>query len=61
MIVVDEMSPSIRSHVGGDALLSSASRVGAEGNFEYPSPIGGMLCSARFAEDGEFPVVISSH
>ena len=61
VIAVEELSPFQRRHVGGDALLSSADRVGVEGNFEYATPIGGMLCSARFSEAGEFLVVISSH
>lgn len=61
VIAVEEMSPFQRSRIGGDALLPSAVRVGAEGGFEYAAPIGGMLCSARFSEDGEFLVVISSH
>ena len=61
VIAVEELSPFQRRHVGGDALLSSADHVGAEGNFEYATPIGGMLCSARFDADGEFLVVISSH
>lgn len=61
VIAVEELSTFQRRHVGGDALLSSADHVGAEGNFEYATPIGGMLCSARFSEDGEFLVVISSH
>lgn len=60
-IAVEELSPFQRRHVGGDALLPSADRVGAEGNFEYATPIGGMLCRARFSEDGEFLVVISPH
>lgn len=60
-IAIEEMSPFQRRHVGGDALRPSADRVGAEGNFGYAAPIGGMLCSARFSEDGEFLVVISSH
>lgn len=61
VIVVEELSPFQRRHVGGDALRPSADRVGAEGNFEYVTPIGAMLCRARFAGDGEFLVVISSH
>ena len=61
VIAVEELSPFQRRHVGGDALRPSADRVGAEGNFGYAAPIGGMLCSARFSEDGEFLVVISSH
>lgn len=60
-IAVEEMSPFQRRWVGGDALLASASRVGAEGSLEYATPIGAMLCSARFGGDGEFLVVISSH
>lgn len=61
VIAVEELSPFQRRHVGGDALRPSADRVGAEGNFGYAAPIGGMLCLARFSEDGEFLVVISSH
>lgn len=60
-IAVEEMSPFQRRWVGGDALLTFADRVGDGGNFEYATPIGAMLCSARFAEDGEFLVAISSH
>lgn len=60
-ISIEEMSPFQRRRVGGDALLSSASRVGAEGNFGYAAPIGAALCSARFDEDGKFNVVISPH
>lgn len=61
VIAVEELSPFQRSRVGGDALQPSADRVGAEGNFGYAAPIGGMLCLAQFSEDGEFLVVISSH
>lgn len=61
VIAVEELSPFQRRHVGGDALRPPADRVGAEGNFECATPIGGMLCLARFSEDGEFLVVISSH
>lgn len=61
VIEVEELSPFQRRHVGGDALLPSAGRVGAEGNFERAMPIGAMLCTARFSEAGEFLVVISSH
>lgn len=61
VIAVEELSPFQRRHVGGDALLSHVNRVGAEGGFEHATPVGGMLCRARFAEDGEFLVVISSH
>lgn len=61
VIAVEELSPFQRRHVGGDALRPSADHVGTEGNFEYATPIGGMLCRARFAEDGEFLVVISSY
>lgn len=61
VIAVEELSPFQRRHVGGDALRPSADRVGAEGNFEHAAPIGGMLCLARFSEDGEFLVAISSH
>lgn len=60
-IAVEVMSPFQRHWVGGDALLPSASEVGAEGNFEHATPIGAMLCSARFGTDGEFLVVISSY
>lgn len=60
-IAVEEMSPFQRCWVGGDALLPFANRVGGEGGFEYATPIGAMLCSARFDEEGEFLVVISSH
>lgn len=60
-IAVEEMSPFQRRWVGGDALPPSVTRVGGEGNFEFATPIGAMLCSARFDEGGEFRVVISSH
>lgn len=61
VIAVEELSPFIRCHIGGDAKFGPINRVGAEGNFEYATPIGGMLCRSQFAGDGEFLVVISSH
>jgi hypothetical protein len=60
-IAIEEMSPFQRRWVGGDALPASVSQVGSEGGFEHAAPIGAMLCSARFDEDGEFLAVISSH
>lgn len=61
VIAVEELSPFIRCHIGGDAKFGPINRVGAEGDLECATSIGGMLCRAQFAGDGEFLVVISSH